>query len=343
MTAAASCHGDTAPTTPRRRRAAAAHAPTTSTASATTLGWTGSGAVNGSSCTSSAVNAHGPSRRCGRTHAASHAPSTPAAPAPRRSADARHRPPWPATPRRSRRRRRPGAAGTTPPAAHASPSTNHTGHGAGEDRRHRGPTAAGRAPTGQAAAARTAQLASPKTPFDLDNIATYHDHGCLQSTKHRPSRPAREREGRCAFQNVIRLSSHTNKGPPAGSPCDHHRDQRRSTTAPSSGGVPFNTARGIAAGDWVALDTPHGRVRARAKLNPSLDPQVVFGQHGWWEACDELGLPGYPPYGPNSANLNLVLRQTPSDPISGSSPLRASVCNVSPEVTPVSWTPRSVS
>lgn len=89
-------------------------------------------------------------------------------------------------------------------------------------------------------------------------------------------------------------------------------------------------SRGIAAGDWVSVDTTNGRVRARAKLNSSLDPQVVFAQHGWWEACDELGLPGYPPYGPDSANLNLVLRQTPSDPISGSSPLRASVCDVSP-------------
>ena len=93
-------------------------------------------------------------------------------------------------------------------------------------------------------------------------------------------------------------------------------------------------ARGITAGDWVCLDTPHGRVRARARLNPSLDPQVVFGQHGWWEACDELGLPSYPPYGPGSANLNLVLRQSPSDPISGSSPLRASVCEVSLLDTP---------
>jgi anaerobic selenocysteine-containing dehydrogenase len=87
-------------------------------------------------------------------------------------------------------------------------------------------------------------------------------------------------------------------------------------------------ARGIAAGGWISLETPHGSIRARAKFNPSLDPQVVFGQHGWWEACDDLGLPGYPPYGPDSANLNLVLRQTPSDPISGSSPLRASVCDV---------------
>jgi anaerobic selenocysteine-containing dehydrogenase len=87
-------------------------------------------------------------------------------------------------------------------------------------------------------------------------------------------------------------------------------------------------ARGIAAGDWISLKTPKGNVRARAKFNASLDPQVVFGQHGWWEACDELGLPGYPPFGTGSANLNLVLSQAPSDPISGSSPLRASVCDV---------------
>ncbi|HEX5090305.1 MAG TPA: molybdopterin-dependent oxidoreductase, partial [Nocardioides sp.] len=88
-------------------------------------------------------------------------------------------------------------------------------------------------------------------------------------------------------------------------------------------------ARGIAAGDWVSVDTPRGSIRARAKLSASLDPHVVFAQHGWWQACDELGLPAYPPYGPDSANLNLVLSQTPSDPVSGSSPLRASVCEIS--------------
>ncbi|MEZ0578155.1 molybdopterin-dependent oxidoreductase [Nocardioides sp. MH1] len=87
-------------------------------------------------------------------------------------------------------------------------------------------------------------------------------------------------------------------------------------------------ARGIGAGDWVSIATPLGSVRARAKLNAHLDPQVVFGQHGWWDACGELGLPGYPPYGEGSANLNLVLAQTPSDPISGSSPLRAAVCEL---------------
>jgi anaerobic selenocysteine-containing dehydrogenase len=88
------------------------------------------------------------------------------------------------------------------------------------------------------------------------------------------------------------------------------------------------TARAIAAGDWVRIVTPNGAVRARARFNPTLDPGVVCGQHGWWQECAELDLPGYPPYGPDSANLNLVLRQTPSDPVGGSAPLRASMCEI---------------
>jgi len=87
-------------------------------------------------------------------------------------------------------------------------------------------------------------------------------------------------------------------------------------------------ARGIAEGDWVEVRTPKGVVRARAELNDALAPGVVSGQHGWFDACEELDLPGYPPFGPGSANLNLVLSQTPSDPISGSSPLRAQLCEV---------------
>jgi anaerobic selenocysteine-containing dehydrogenase len=91
-------------------------------------------------------------------------------------------------------------------------------------------------------------------------------------------------------------------------------------------------SRGIAAGDWVRISTPHGDVRARARINSNLARGVVCAQHGWWQACDELGLPGYPPFGADSngpsANLNLVLRQGPSDPMSGSSPMRSSLCEV---------------
>jgi anaerobic selenocysteine-containing dehydrogenase len=89
-------------------------------------------------------------------------------------------------------------------------------------------------------------------------------------------------------------------------------------------------ARGLSSGDWVRISTPNGAVRARAKLNAGIDPNVVCAQHGWWQGCDDLNLPSSDPFELDGVNLNLVLRQTPSDPISGSSPLRASLCDIAP-------------
>jgi anaerobic selenocysteine-containing dehydrogenase len=48
-------------------------------------------------------------------------------------------------------------------------------------------------------------------------------------------------------------------------------------------------SRGIAEGDWVRIETPNGSVRARARFDANLAPDVVCGQHGWWQACPELG------------------------------------------------------
>jgi anaerobic selenocysteine-containing dehydrogenase len=86
--------------------------------------------------------------------------------------------------------------------------------------------------------------------------------------------------------------------------------------------------RGIAAGDWVAIETPQGSVRARARLNDSLDPRVVCGQHGWWQACPELGAPGYDPFKPEGANLNLVISSDARDPVSGTPSHRSYVCEI---------------
>ncbi len=86
--------------------------------------------------------------------------------------------------------------------------------------------------------------------------------------------------------------------------------------------------RGITAGDWVSIETPEGQVRARARFNTSLDPRVVVGQHGWWQACPELGLPGYDPFSSEGSNLNLLVGGQGLDPISGTPPARANVCNI---------------
>ncbi len=86
--------------------------------------------------------------------------------------------------------------------------------------------------------------------------------------------------------------------------------------------------RSIEAGDWVEIETPNGKVRARARFDEALDPQVVCGQHGWWQACPEIDAPGFEPLGPDSANFNLVIGHDDVDPVSGSVPLRAYVCEV---------------
>ncbi len=87
-------------------------------------------------------------------------------------------------------------------------------------------------------------------------------------------------------------------------------------------------ARGIAEGDWVSIETPAARVRARAAFNRSLDPAVVCGQHGWWQGCEEIGAPSFDPFGPDSANFNLLIPHEPSDPIGGSVPLRSWLCQI---------------
>jgi len=89
-------------------------------------------------------------------------------------------------------------------------------------------------------------------------------------------------------------------------------------------------ARGIGAGEWVRIETPHGSVRARARMNDTLAPNVVCGQHGWWQACDEIGAPGYDPFGPEGANFNLIIGNEAFDPVSGSVPHRAYLCDVHP-------------
>ena len=87
-------------------------------------------------------------------------------------------------------------------------------------------------------------------------------------------------------------------------------------------------ARGIGAGDWVRISTPAGSVRARARLNDTLNKDVVCGQHGWWEPCEEIGAPGYDPYGSESANFNLLIDRRAVDPVSGTPPHRSFMCQV---------------
>jgi anaerobic selenocysteine-containing dehydrogenase len=87
-------------------------------------------------------------------------------------------------------------------------------------------------------------------------------------------------------------------------------------------------ARKITAGSWVALETPVGAMRARARLNEKLDPRVVVGEHGWWQGCDALGARSYDPFSPDGANFNGTVDATIRDPVSGTPAHRANRCEV---------------
>ena len=86
--------------------------------------------------------------------------------------------------------------------------------------------------------------------------------------------------------------------------------------------------RGIRPGDWVRVETPEGSVRARARFNDTLQPNVACGQHGWWQASPEIGAPGYDPFSADGANYNLLISNKAIDPISGSVPHRAYLCQI---------------
>ena len=87
--------------------------------------------------------------------------------------------------------------------------------------------------------------------------------------------------------------------------------------------------RGIAAGDWVSVETQAGAMRARALLNANIDLRVVVGEHGWWQAAPEANAPGYDPFSSRGSNYNFVVDPSARDPISGTTAHRSCCCEVS--------------
>lgn len=88
---------------------------------------------------------------------------------------------------------------------------------------------------------------------------------------------------------------------------------------------------GIKKENWIIIETPKGAMRAKAKLTERILPGVVCCQHGWWQDCLELNLPGYNPFSNVGANPGLLIGTELADPISGSLPHRSYLCRVRPE------------
>jgi len=84
--------------------------------------------------------------------------------------------------------------------------------------------------------------------------------------------------------------------------------------------------QGIGDGDWLFIESPNGRIRARARLTKGIDPRCVhLPRPGWRDACEELGLEGY---GNLGANNNVLIGAEPSDPQFGTPAMRSSRCRL---------------
>ncbi|MDQ1315350.1 MAG: hypothetical protein QG662_1459, partial [Pseudomonadota bacterium] len=79
--------------------------------------------------------------------------------------------------------------------------------------------------------------------------------------------------------------------------------------------------RGIRDGDWVEVATARGRMRARARLDKHLAPEVLCAQYGWWQFADGAG------------DANRLIDGEYFDPVAGSNSLRYFPCDVSPSPT----------
>jgi anaerobic selenocysteine-containing dehydrogenase len=86
--------------------------------------------------------------------------------------------------------------------------------------------------------------------------------------------------------------------------------------------------RGIQESDWVEILTPKAKVRMKARLDASLHPRVVCAQYGWWQDNEALGLSGYDALADTGANYNRLIDDDRADPISGSTGLRSSLCDI---------------
>jgi ferredoxin-NADP reductase len=85
---------------------------------------------------------------------------------------------------------------------------------------------------------------------------------------------------------------------------------------------------GIQTGDWIAVQTRAGRARFRAKPSDSLQRDVLVAEYGWWDACEDVAMPGYDPFSSVGSNFNRLIPVDHVDPISGAVPMRSTRCNI---------------
>ena len=88
---------------------------------------------------------------------------------------------------------------------------------------------------------------------------------------------------------------------------------------------------GIIDGDWVWIENQMGRMKQRARLNPTLDPRVISTEHGWWFPEKEPAEPSL--FGVFDCNPNNLIPQCENGTNGYGAPIKCSMATVY-KVTP---------
>ena len=106
---------------------------------------------------------------------------------------------------------------------------------------------------------------------------------------------------------------------------------RRAAPEPTADIHPETAASyGVTNKQWMIVESPRGAIKVKARVTTNIIPGVIRCQHGWWQNCKELDLPGYNPYEGEGANPAMLVGTELTDPISGSLPHRSYLCRIRP-------------
>lgn len=113
----------------------------------------------------------------------------------------------------------------------------------------------------------------------------------------------------------------------------HVATLRRKAPAPQVQiGKGFAATIGVHNGDWVRVVTRLGAVRLKARVDATLHDHVAVAEFGWWQGCEPLGHTDTAAHGSATSNINAILGDDERDPVSGSVPLRATMCRIEADV-----------
>jgi anaerobic selenocysteine-containing dehydrogenase len=106
---------------------------------------------------------------------------------------------------------------------------------------------------------------------------------------------------------------------------------RKTLPEPSADLHPETALRyGVKNKEWMIVESPRGAIKVKARVTTNIVAGSVCIQHGWWQGCKELELPGYNPFESGGANAAMLIGTDQADPVSGSLPHRSYLCRVRP-------------